>query len=234
MQRSRTTTNSAYQPQDSQSAQARWYQQVEYPLQIHGLDRQITLAQARLESYQQRLNLYARYNVAAPPDTFGFTPSNVIPRPGTYAPGTTLPPVKAFSPGSSFSHVLGEVSRRAEEARLELATLVKRRERMEANGPQRLTPGTRSLAAPTDYAERLKTVDAELQLAQFRSESAQLRLQQFDQLSALTYSTSYSDLREKIRLGHLEEQLRVAGLQEERTLLQTHYDDWQQMQRGRQ
>jgi hypothetical protein len=218
---------------DVPGLRTKWNAAVEYPLRLKALDRQIALAKAQLESHQNRLDLYARYNVWAPPDTPSFTPSSVVPRNPSYVPGTMDEPVRAFSPASTFSHVLGEVRRKSEEAKLELDRLTKERALFVKGGPEAANRMPAAQAPLPDYAQRLKTLEADLEQAQFKHETYERRLSQFDKLSDYTYSVSFSDLREKLKLGRLEQQLRIDGLQEEKKLIEDHHGDWQRLQSAR-
>jgi hypothetical protein len=228
---SRTAPKPVYRVVDEQAPQTQWRQQVEYPLALHALDRQIALARSRVESYQNRLELFSQYNVWAPPETPSFTPSEIIPRSEEYSPQTAREPVQAFSPGSTFAHVLGAERSRFDEAKMELESLVKQRELLATNGPDRPLP-TKSTSVgstpPVDFSLHLQAVESELKLAQSQQEALERRLQQFDQLSRLTYSNSYSDLREKLRLRSLAARLRVDELQEERERMQTYQTDRRQ------
>jgi hypothetical protein len=272
--RSRSTAAHSYESNDAQGLRAKWNREVEYPLQLGAIDRQITVGKARLESYQRRLQRYSGYNAVAPPQSGAFRPSAVVPQaqgfyPGTFTtpvpvggyeqrlaaasrypatgsgqsggsgpsrpsgdyPWTATTPTQAFSPPSTFSHVLGEVQRRYEESRLELDRLLKNREQLVANGPDSRMSAGRSPAAG-DYERRLAAVDAERRQADSQYQSMDARVMQYDTFNRLTYLVSYADLREKLALGRLEAKLQLDGLDQERQLLQTHRSDWEQLQKA--
>lgn len=244
---------------DSQDPRSKWYQSVEYPLQMQALENRLALAQARADSYRRRLDLFAQGSVCAPSSLASFSGGEILPRPdGTaayinghltpsfracevlppqlsYAPETTLSPVKAFSPRSSFSHVLGQMERNLQAANQELETTVREHQRWMAGGPGSVPPEATALAVSAtsqNLAQRLQDVESRLTLARFHQESFERRLQQFDGLSQMTYSASYADLREQLLLGGLESQFRVAELEEEQRLLQTYADDWARLQQA--
>jgi hypothetical protein len=58
----------------------------------------------------------------------------------------------------------------------------------------------------------MAATEAELRLAQFRRRSYEARLQQVEELARLTYLGGYLDLREKLKLGQLREELRIQDL----------------------
>jgi hypothetical protein len=209
-----------------------WYQQVERPTLLRSLDSRITLAAARAESYEKRLAAMAQYNQASPPWSQGFSPSDVIPRSESYEPQQALPPVQAFSPRSSFSHVLQAARQQLAEARLELASLQRRKDAALASSMQIEVGEAGEDGEGFDYERRIKAIDDDLKLSQFQLHSHSARLQQLTELRELTYHRSYADLGEKVRLGQLAARLRIEDLEAEKRLLESHRRDWERLRKA--
>lgn len=195
------------------SEQRRWVRDVEIPARLHQIESRIKLVESRLESNRERRERMAGYNVYASPETAGFSPTDIWPGIETYNPVTAAGPVRSFSPRSSFSHVLAAVQREMDEAEAELEVLRRKREELSA------AAGDPSQLAATDWPQdrsgrdaRMASAEAELQLAEFRRQSYEARLMQVDELSRLTYLGGFRDLRAKIRLGQLQEDLRIGDL----------------------
>jgi hypothetical protein len=208
--------------------QLRLYHQVDYPIQMRRLDADILLAQAKLNSIENRIAQYEQLNASVPPD--GFTPSQVLPPSPTIAPQTADAPLQPFSPSSSFAHVAAEVTNAYQAAGLRLASLTEQKETLESQqqDARRVMLLAASAAATRgDYALRLRQLETEIQRAEFQLESFDRRLEQYTQLKTLTFSTSYSDLLEKLQLGAMEARLRLDNLNEEGRLLEQFQADLQ-------
>ncbi len=195
------------------SEQQRWIRDVEIPARLHQIESQIELLEARLESNRERRERLAEYNFYAAPETAGFSPTDIWPGIETYNPVTVAGPVRSFSPRSSFAHVLAAVQRETEEVEAELEVVQRKRQELSTAAGD----SSQLVVAdwPRDQAsrdERMATAEAELQLAEFRRRSYEARLTQVDELSRLTYLGGFRDLRERIRLGQLQQELRSEDL----------------------
>jgi len=167
-----------------QSAAPTAESQLEFRLATEEIAARLTFAQARAAAFQQQIERFAGYNQFASPNTMSMLPANVFPGGRSYAPVTVISPiwltgpVASYSPRSTFSHVLYESQQQLRDAQLEVQALEATQQRLTANGPVAPEPG--SAPRRPSYEVQLQEIDAQLELEQFRAESAGRREQQFD------------------------------------------------------
>ncbi len=176
--------------------------------------KRIAVTEAKLESFRRRQAQLAELNAHAAPETFGFFPTDIWPGIETYNPVTVGGPVRSFSPRSSFSHVLATLQDGTQEAERELESLRLERDQVaSAADGEAAKPGS---PVVTDVVaarnKSLATIEAELRLTEFRRQSCEARLAQMDKLVKLTYGSGLNALQERLRLEHLQAELRSADL----------------------
>jgi hypothetical protein len=192
----------------------RWVAEVEIPARLRDIDSRIAVTEAKLDSFRRRQAQLAELNAYASPETLGFFPTDIWPGIETYNPVTVGGPVRSFSPRSSFSHVLATLRDGTQEAEQELESLRLEREQLvSAADGKAAIPG--SLFVSDVAAARnksLATIEAELRLAEFRRQSCEARLVQMDKLVKLTYGSGLNSLQDRLRLEHLQAELRSTDL----------------------
>lgn len=223
--------------------EAKWFSGVVEPLAAARLGHKIELTQARIDSYQQRLAALREFNFYALPNTNRFQGAWVIPPASGIAPAPTMPPVQLFSPPSTFSHSMARAEQRLEDARLELAALVARRETGDLSPEVATFESRQSLsdevtdmpARSTDatLASRQDQIDAERRLLTYRQELLDRRLEQLNQFHALAYSLPNTEFAEELRLRRLANEQRLTELQQEQGLLAKHAETAVQLDQAR-
>lgn len=228
---------------DLADLEAKWFSGVVEPLAAARLGHEIELTQARIDSYEQRLAALREFNFYALPNTNRFQGAWVIPPASGIAPAPTLAPVQLFSPPSTFSHSMARAEQRLEEARLELAALVARRDAGDLSPEVATFESRQSLPdeltdVPADsvdstLASRQVQIDAERRLLAYRQELLDRRLEQLNQFHALAYSLPNTEFAEELRLRRLANEQRLSELRQEEGLVAKHAETAVQLDRAR-
>jgi hypothetical protein len=184
------------------------------------LEQRQHVLQAKLLYAQQQLDRVRQYNLHARPGTMSFENSAVLPPSPTLGPVRTSDPVQLYEPRSSLSHVLAAAEQNREAAQLELQVV--ENQLKSANSPeggqataplQQAGPDQPAATNEPVSPQRIRQVEQELRLAEFRYRSAQARLEKLQGLGRLTYSQFHSNLNDKLRLEVLQTRLERDRLQ---------------------
>lgn len=162
------------------------------------LEERRLLAEQQLLQADRQLERLSQYNTMVPPGAL--QGSLVVPMTPSYSPERMAEPVQMFLPSSTFAHVQAEAELARERAVRELGVLEQ-------------SPTLQGDPAPSP--ERLEQVRQEYVQSQFLLRTAQIRLQQLENATQLTYSTLYPELSDLVEREILSEELRSRRLGQE-------------------